>query len=920
MSAPSPAKNVYNDQPDRDNSAWADLAMLGGGGTSSRSGENAKSQPPSGKKGGGRGGKGIFGKKNKGGKNGNGGGKQARTAKGDSARPSSGTVNHPQNAHAHHQLEQGTSTSRTSNKGNKKGQIGAKKVAEKNKSKPPSSPTGEDPFPDGRAPSRNAKRKNGEQGVPAASASTGVLKQNHKSYSTYIKAPAASAEDPLPGEEEDHVASHYDRAAARYGKQRKNMREPETGHFRMNNWTKTCLCLFAMEFALLEEEEDVVDDEEDAQDIIQRLAGTENKNLSPPDSKRRKKESFLADGQQGHKHHYDDCYNQQPVPDHTTQQRTARTRTIRILDLACGRGGDLFKWHNTAKYFLGALGWNAKCIQFEYVGVDLSAHSIALGRQKWAEQAKPLENFSVEFHQFDFTKQSAADLLAQCTSRSNYGSSSSTTICGQTQPNSTRSSASIHNRTSASTSRSDSRLFDIISCQFALHYAFESEATIANFGRLVQECSKKTSVFVGTTIDERWLVEEARKKFGEYSLAELEAQCKGTTTSGSFPSEEKVAPPAHAHEQSNVQEISTAHRDEEVEDGHVVRVLDEAAQEAPMLGIDGSEEDPLDFLADHVNIGETYPTSTRPNFPGASSASPPNPQNPTTTSSTGAPLVLFENKIARLEVPAEPKLLRKWWEYTTSADAEHKVPAGLGYDFFLEGAIDNCLEYLVDFRLLEKHLLSSSTRGKMIIETADTENLYGSESLSEMSYRTSGGSKRTAAYPGAQLHPFRNTMQPCRSSSLFFAPEPPFFTRVNLWDLKDQILSGGRGTRTRGRGPTAAAPFCKFDSRGDIRFPCLQYLKHACDMKTWWQSRRRERTTATFLTSSQDKVETNEAELQPPRTTRRQPLFKHRTRHAATQFFHLVDAETDEPVFDDFPKECEEVSRMYCAVIRVQTG
>jgi mRNA (guanine-N7-)-methyltransferase len=43
--------------------------------------------------------------------------------------------------------------------------------------------------------------------------------------------------------------------------------------------------------------------------------------------------------------------------------------------------------------------------------------------------------------------------------------------------------------------------FDIVSCQFALHYFFESKEILNNFIKFVSESLKKNGLFIGTTVD-----------------------------------------------------------------------------------------------------------------------------------------------------------------------------------------------------------------------------------------------------------------------------------------------------------------------------------------------------------------------------------------------------------------------------------
>ena len=55
--------------------------------------------------------------------------------------------------------------------------------------------------------------------------------------------------------------------------------------------------------------------------------------------------------------------------------------------------------------------------------------------------------------------------------------------------------------------------FDIISCQFALHYAFSSKDKVDTVFKTIQESLREGGAFIGTTTNARWLLDgfERRK-------------------------------------------------------------------------------------------------------------------------------------------------------------------------------------------------------------------------------------------------------------------------------------------------------------------------------------------------------------------------------------------------------------------------
>jgi len=130
-------------------------------------------------------------------------------------------------------------------------------------------------------------------------------------------------------------------------------------------------------------------------------------------------------------------------------------KDIKILELAVGKGGDLFKW----------IGIEAD----EVVGVDIDEKSVfgkngALHRYKRKlKQKQPGEKIPKCFFYVD-------DL---------------------TKPNSFKNMKE----------KLKNKKFNIISCQFAVHYFFESEVALKNIVQIIDHFLETDGYFIGTTMD-----------------------------------------------------------------------------------------------------------------------------------------------------------------------------------------------------------------------------------------------------------------------------------------------------------------------------------------------------------------------------------------------------------------------------------
>ncbi|GAA5969945.1 hypothetical protein JCM8115_001187 [Rhodotorula mucilaginosa] len=125
---------------------------------------------------------------------------------------------------------------------------------------------------------------------------------------------------------------------------------------------------------------------------------------------------------------------------------------IKVLDLGCGKGGDLQKW--------------AKAGTDEYVGIDIAAVSVEQARSRW--QGLRGKRFPAEFYTLDCFEDSIEEVLSPVL---------------VTRP------------------------FDVVSMQFCMHYAFETEAKVRTMLENVVRYLKPGGIFIGTIPDAQNLFE-----------------------------------------------------------------------------------------------------------------------------------------------------------------------------------------------------------------------------------------------------------------------------------------------------------------------------------------------------------------------------------------------------------------------------
>lgn len=119
---------------------------------------------------------------------------------------------------------------------------------------------------------------------------------------------------------------------------------------------------------------------------------------------------------------------------------------VRLLDLACGRGGDIHKWR--------ALGIR------HVVGLDVSKESVDEARERFTKTRDGHSPLTCAFHQADVREGWRGD-----------------------------------------------RPFDAVTCMFALHYFFESEAAAHAIMRTISHNLRPGGVFLGIVPDGRAVME-----------------------------------------------------------------------------------------------------------------------------------------------------------------------------------------------------------------------------------------------------------------------------------------------------------------------------------------------------------------------------------------------------------------------------
>jgi mRNA (guanine-N7-)-methyltransferase len=136
-------------------------------------------------------------------------------------------------------------------------------------------------------------------------------------------------------------------------------------------------------------------------------------------------------------------------------------RDDRVLDLACGKGGDLMKW--------------AKRSISKYVGVDIAQKSLEDAVDRFSSNGHHHRELDVQFIQGDLGKVSLLEDVLHCWTRN----------------------AGWHEAVPSL----ERAFFNIVSIQFSFHYMFGEEQRASRFFRTVHDLLVDGGTLIATTVD-----------------------------------------------------------------------------------------------------------------------------------------------------------------------------------------------------------------------------------------------------------------------------------------------------------------------------------------------------------------------------------------------------------------------------------
>ena len=146
----------------------------------------------------------------------------------------------------------------------------------------------------------------------------------------------------------------------------------------------------------------------------------------------------------------------------------AKRQGLSVLDLCCGKGGDL------------PYKWKSKRIA-HYVGTDLSKESVKSAKEKHEDIISSAENRMMD-RRNQTTRFPAIFIVQDAGDDENLLDD----ILKKEQ-----SLKSIQNKI----------MFDLVSTQFAIHYMFENHRKLKAFLRNVTDRLEEDGYFIGTTVD-----------------------------------------------------------------------------------------------------------------------------------------------------------------------------------------------------------------------------------------------------------------------------------------------------------------------------------------------------------------------------------------------------------------------------------
>ncbi|KAF2870408.1 mRNA capping enzyme-domain-containing protein [Massariosphaeria phaeospora] len=155
------------------------------------------------------------------------------------------------------------------------------------------------------------------------------------------------------------------------------------------------------------------------------------------------------------------------VKSSTIQKFIGDERNIKVLDMGCGKGGDLQKWQSSRKVEL-------------YVGADPADVSINQARERYEQMRKRTKRSQNIFHAEFYTKDCFGEWMGEIPIIKEVG------IDASVGPG------------NAISQRWGGGGFDMVTMMFCMHYAFENEEKARGMLRNVAGALKKGGRFIGT--------------------------------------------------------------------------------------------------------------------------------------------------------------------------------------------------------------------------------------------------------------------------------------------------------------------------------------------------------------------------------------------------------------------------------------
>jgi hypothetical protein len=164
-----------------------------------------------------------------------------------------------------------------------------------------------------------------------------------------------------------------------------------------------------------------------------------------------------------------------------------------LIDFACGQGGDLPKWI-------------AANLSFVF-GVDISKNNI---ENRISGACARYLSFRKDFQTMPYALfvvgNSALNVRSGKAMATDKGNAITQAVFGQNAPDKSLGPAVKRQYAKGEPG------FDISSCQFAIHYMFETKHTFYNFMRNVAECTREGGYFIGTCYDGKTIFNKLKTK------------------------------------------------------------------------------------------------------------------------------------------------------------------------------------------------------------------------------------------------------------------------------------------------------------------------------------------------------------------------------------------------------------------------